>query len=57
MVPAEYKSTSVVIENSGYELRAKGRVLQFDGWLKVQSKVQKKVTKIVTFLKLVSVKY
>jgi DNA topoisomerase-1 len=42
MVPAEYLSTSVVIENSGYEVRAKGRVLQFEGWLKVQSKVQKK---------------
>lgn len=35
MMPAKYKSTTLSIENSGYELRAKGRVLVFDGFTRV----------------------
>ncbi|MCM5703592.1 type I DNA topoisomerase [Larsenimonas salina] len=36
MVPASYKSTTLTIETDGYELRAKGRVLVFDGYTRVQ---------------------
>jgi DNA topoisomerase-1 len=36
MPPAEYLSTSVVVEAGDFELRIRGRVLQFDGYTKVQ---------------------
>ncbi|MEJ2045615.1 MAG: type I DNA topoisomerase [Reinekea sp.] len=35
MTPAKYKSTNLVINSKGYELRAKGRVLVFDGFTRV----------------------
>jgi DNA topoisomerase-1 len=35
MPPAEYLSTSVSVAASGFELRAKGRILKFDGYTKV----------------------
>lgn len=35
MVPAKYKSTSLTINTEGYELKAKGRVLVFDGFTRV----------------------
>ncbi|MFT6790830.1 MAG: DNA topoisomerase-1 [Cellvibrionaceae bacterium] len=42
MTPAEFTSSSVVVEAGNYELRARGRVIRFDGYLKVQSLVGKK---------------
>ena len=41
MTPAQFTSSSVVVEAAGYQLRAKGRVLRFDGFLKVMPSVQK----------------
>ena len=35
MTPAEYTSTTVTVAASGYELRARGRVVRFDGFTKV----------------------
>ena len=35
MPPAEYLSTSVCVAASGFELRAKGRILKFDGYTRV----------------------
>jgi len=35
MPPAEYLSTSVSVAASGFELRAKGRILKFDGYTRV----------------------
>ena len=42
MTPAEYTSTSMVIDAEGYELRTRGRVIRFDGFLKVQPSIAKK---------------
>ncbi len=42
MVPAEFTSTSVVIEAADYQLRIKGRVVRFDGFMKVSPPVSKK---------------
>ncbi len=35
MLPAEYDVTNLLVEASDYELKAKGRVMRFDGWTKV----------------------
>ncbi len=35
MVPAEYISTVISIDDKGYELKCRGRILKFDGFLKV----------------------
>lgn len=35
MLPAQYDSTSLTVTAGDYELKAKGRVLRFDGWTKV----------------------
>ena len=42
MTPAEYTSTSVVVEAGDYELRARGRVIRFDGFTRVTPLVAKK---------------
>ena len=42
MVPAQYTSTSVVVQAGDYQLRAKGRVMRFDGYTKVNPPVVKK---------------
>ncbi|HMU67959.1 MAG TPA: DNA topoisomerase, partial [Cellvibrionaceae bacterium] len=42
MPPAQFTSTSVIAEAQGYQLRAKGRVVKFDGYLKVLPAVAKK---------------
>lgn len=42
MTPAEYTSTSVVVEAGDYELRARGRVIRFDGFTRVMPLVAKK---------------
>ncbi|MCE8002475.1 MULTISPECIES: type I DNA topoisomerase [Billgrantia] len=35
MTPAEYLSSTLTVEADGYELKAKGRVLKFDGYTRV----------------------
>ena len=35
MLPARYLSTSILVEAGTFELRAKGRILQFDGYTRV----------------------
>ena len=35
MTPAEFTSSSVVVQAAGYELRTRGRVIRFDGFMKV----------------------
>ncbi len=42
MTPAEFTSTSVTVEAGDFELRARGRVIRFDGFMKVQPPVAKK---------------
>jgi DNA topoisomerase-1 len=42
MVPAQFTSTTVTVMANGYELRTKGRVVRFDGYLKVLPAVRKK---------------
>ncbi len=42
MVPAQYDLTTITVTVAGYELKAKGRVLKFDGWTRVQPSVKKK---------------
>ncbi len=36
MPPARYDSTTLTVTAGDFELRAKGRILRFDGWTKVQ---------------------
>ena len=36
MTPAQYDSTTVSIKAAEYTLKAKGRILKFDGWTRVQ---------------------
>ncbi|WP_458524600.1 type I DNA topoisomerase [Onishia taeanensis] len=42
MPPAEYLSSTLTVEVDGYELRAKGRVLKFDGYTRVMKPAGKK---------------
>ncbi|HET8710751.1 MAG TPA: type I DNA topoisomerase [Spongiibacteraceae bacterium] len=42
MVPAEFTSTSIVVNAGPFELRARGRVIRFDGFTKVLSLQAKK---------------
>ena len=42
MVPATFTSSTVVIDADQYQLRAKGRVVRFDGYLKVMPALVKK---------------
>ncbi|SEM95457.1 type I DNA topoisomerase [Halomonas caseinilytica] len=42
MTPAEYLSTTLTVEASGYELKAKGRVLKFDGYTRVMKPMGRK---------------
>ena len=42
MTPAQFTSTSVTVETAGYELRVRGRVIRFDGYLKVLPAIRKK---------------
>lgn len=41
MPPAKFDVTTLKVDASGFELRAKGRVVRFDGWTKVQPPQQK----------------
>ncbi|WP_029864275.1 type I DNA topoisomerase, partial [Vibrio parahaemolyticus] len=36
MTPAEYDSTTISVKAAEYTLKAKGRILKFDGWTRVQ---------------------
>lgn len=42
MVPAKYDASTIRVKAGNYELVAKGRVLKFDGWTRVQVQVKKK---------------
>ncbi|MGB0360200.1 MAG: type I DNA topoisomerase, partial [Endozoicomonas sp.] len=42
MTPAQYLSTSLTIDVEGFQLKAKGRTLKFDGYTRVQKPVAKK---------------
>ncbi|MCC4274793.1 type I DNA topoisomerase [Marinomonas communis] len=42
MTPAEYTSTTITVMAGEYELRAKGRILRFDGYTRVLTPVGKK---------------
>lgn len=41
MKPAEFDTTAITIKAGDYELRARGRVMRFDGWMKVLPPVRK----------------
>lgn len=47
MTPAEYTSTSVVVNAGEYELRTRGRVIRFDGFTKVLPQAIKKDEDVV----------
>lgn len=42
MVPAKYDATTIKVKAADFELVAKGRVLKFDGWTRVQTQVRRK---------------
>ncbi|GAB3475613.1 type I DNA topoisomerase [Marinomonas epiphytica] len=42
MTPAEYTSTTVTLASGDYELKAKGRILRFDGYTRAMQSVVKK---------------
>jgi DNA topoisomerase-1 len=42
MTPAKYDATTIKVVAADYELTAKGRVLKFDGWTRVQPQLRKK---------------
>jgi len=42
MPPALYDVTNIIVQAGDFELKAKGRVLRFDGWTKVQPAVKRK---------------
>lgn len=42
MTPARYLSTTVTVVAADYELTAKGRVVEFDGWTRVQTPLARK---------------
>jgi DNA topoisomerase-1 len=42
MTPAEYLSSTLTVQVAGYELRAKGRVLKFDGYTRVMKPAGRK---------------
>ena len=47
MAPAQFTSTSIVVTAGDYELRARGRVIRFDGFLRVQPTASKKDEDVV----------
>ncbi len=47
MSPAEFTSTSIVVKAGDYELRTRGRVIRFDGFLKVLPQISKKDEDVV----------
>lgn len=47
MTPAEFTSTSVTVNALDYELRTRGRIMRFDGFMKVMPPVAKKDEDVV----------
>ncbi|ROS00311.1 DNA topoisomerase I [Sinobacterium caligoides] len=47
MVPAEFTSSSIVVKAADYELRCKGRVIRFDGFMRVQPAQAKKAEDVI----------
>ena len=47
MMPAQFTSTTVKVMAAGYELRTKGRIIRFEGYLKVLPALRKKDDDIV----------
>ena len=47
MTPAQFTSTTLVVQAGEYELRTRGRVIRFDGFMKVQTPVGKKDDDVV----------
>lgn len=41
MTPAQYDSTTLTVKAADFQLRAKGRMLRFDGWTKVMPALRK----------------
>ncbi|XOV78333.1 MAG: type I DNA topoisomerase [Aestuariibacter sp.] len=41
MTPAKYDATTITVKAGDYELTAKGRVLKFDGWTRVQEQIKR----------------
>ena len=42
MPPAQYDVTNITVQAADFELKAKGRVLKFDGWTRVQPALKRK---------------
>ncbi|KKO44020.1 DNA topoisomerase I [Arsukibacterium ikkense] len=42
MPPAQYDVSNIIVQAADFELKAKGRVLRFDGWTRVQPAVKRK---------------
>lgn len=42
MMPAKYDATTVTVQADDYELKARGRVMRFDGWTRVQPPMSRK---------------
>ncbi|MGO1298189.1 MAG: type I DNA topoisomerase [Vibrio sp.] len=51
MTPAKYDSTTVSVKAAGYTLKAKGRILKFDGWTRVQRPLGKNDDQILPAVK------
>ncbi|MGH1469930.1 MAG: type I DNA topoisomerase [Cellvibrionaceae bacterium] len=47
MTPAEFTSTSITVAADDFELRTRGRIMRFDGFMKVMSSVSKKDEDVV----------
>ncbi|AKB05787.1 MULTISPECIES: type I DNA topoisomerase [Vibrio] len=47
MTPAQYDSTTVSVKAAEYTLKAKGRILKFDGWTRVQRPLGKNEDQIL----------
>ncbi|MCC2604201.1 type I DNA topoisomerase [Planctobacterium marinum] len=42
MTPAKYDATTITVKAGDFDLTAKGRVLKFDGWTRVQEQIKRK---------------
>lgn len=51
MTPAKYDSTTVSVKAADYTLKAKGRILKFDGWTRVQRPLGKNDDQILPAVK------
>ena len=51
MTPAKYDSTTVSVKAAEYTLKAKGRILKFDGWTRVQRPLGKNEDQILPAVK------